>query len=120
MCQSSRRRQSFRREGDREEVRVRDFLIEELGRAVLYGIYDLAANAGWVAVGADNGTAASALRAPLATPTPTEDDVWKKIAIFDDLLAEEAFSGQSADNRVIFAFGCVKADLLRFGIRGGE
>jgi len=30
-----------------EEVRVHDFLIKELGRAVPYGVYDLAANFGW-------------------------------------------------------------------------
>ena len=62
MRQSSRRRQSFWREGDPEEVRVHDFLIKELGRAVPYGIYDLAANAGWVAVGVDNDTAAFAVQ----------------------------------------------------------
>ena len=36
----------WRRQGDPEEVRVHDFLIKELGRAVPYGIYDMAANAG--------------------------------------------------------------------------
>ena len=36
---------------------MHDFLIKELGRAVPYGIYDLAANAGWVSVGIDNDTA---------------------------------------------------------------
>ena len=41
----------WRKQGDPEEVRVHDFLIKELGRAVPYGIYDLAANAGWVSVG---------------------------------------------------------------------
>ncbi len=41
-----------------EEVRVHDFLIKELGRAVPYGVYDLAANAGWVSVGVDHDTAA--------------------------------------------------------------
>ena len=39
--------------GDPEEVRVHDFLIKELGRAVPYGVYDLAANEGWVSVGID-------------------------------------------------------------------
>ena len=34
----------------------------KLGRAVPYGIYDLAANAGWVAVGVDNETAAFAVQ----------------------------------------------------------
>ena len=29
---------------------MHDFLIEELGRAVPYGIYDIAADAGWVSV----------------------------------------------------------------------
>ena len=33
-------------QGEPEEVRVHDFLIAELGRAVPYGVYDLAANAG--------------------------------------------------------------------------
>ena len=36
---------------------MHDFLIKELGRAVPYGIYDLAANAGWVSVGIDHDTA---------------------------------------------------------------
>jgi hypothetical protein len=52
----------WRPRGDPEEVRVHDFLIKELGRAVPYGIYDLAANAGWVAVGVDNDTAAFAVQ----------------------------------------------------------
>jgi hypothetical protein len=34
---------------------VHDFLIKELGRAVPYGVYDLAANAGWVSVGVREG-----------------------------------------------------------------
>ena len=51
----------WRPQGDPEEVRVHDFLIKELGRAVPYGIYDLAANAGWVNVGVDNDTASFAV-----------------------------------------------------------
>jgi hypothetical protein len=43
-------------------VRVHDFLIKQLGRAVPYGIYDLAANAGWVSVGIDHDTAAFAVQ----------------------------------------------------------
>ena len=45
-----------------EAVRVHDFLIPELGRAVPYGVYDLAANAGWVSVGIDHDTAAFAVQ----------------------------------------------------------
>ena len=52
----------WRKQGEPEEVRVHDFLIEELGRAVPYGIYDLAANEGWVSVGIDNDTAAFAVQ----------------------------------------------------------
>jgi Rhodopirellula transposase DDE domain len=48
-------------QGNPEEVRVHDFLIKELGRAVPYGVYDLAANFGWVSVGVDHDTAAFAV-----------------------------------------------------------
>src|SRR3984957_11947740 len=51
----------WRPQGDPEEVRVHDFLIKKLGRAVPYGIYDLASNTGWVSVGMDNDTAAFAV-----------------------------------------------------------
>src|SRR5919199_768728 len=51
---------AWRPSGDPEAVRVHDFLIKELGRAVPYGVYDLAANAGWVGVGQDHDTAAFA------------------------------------------------------------
>jgi len=51
----------YRPQGSPEEVRVHDFLIKELGRAVPYGVYDLAANAGWVSVGIDHDTAAFAV-----------------------------------------------------------
>ena len=51
----------YRPKGDPEAVRVHDFLIKELGRAVPYGVYDLAANTGWVSVGVDHDTAAFAV-----------------------------------------------------------
>jgi Rhodopirellula transposase DDE domain len=51
----------WRPKGTPEEVRVHDFLIKELGRAVPYGVYDIAANAGWVSVGIDHDTAAFAV-----------------------------------------------------------
>src|SRR4051812_6588878 len=52
----------YRLQGNPEEVRVHDFLIKELGRAVPYGIYDLAANSGWVSVGVDHDTAEFAVQ----------------------------------------------------------
>jgi hypothetical protein len=47
--------------GQPEEVRVYDFPIKALGRVTPYGVYDLAANAGWVSVGIDHDTAAFAV-----------------------------------------------------------
>ena len=47
--------------GEPEEVRVYDFPIAGRGRATPYGVYDLAANAGWVNVGIDHDTAAFAV-----------------------------------------------------------
>ena len=43
--------------GSPEEVRVYDFLIKSLGKAALYGVYDLLQNEGWVSVGIDHDTA---------------------------------------------------------------
>jgi len=47
--------------GQPEEVRVHDFLIKGKGRAVPYGVYDIAANEGWVSVGIGPDTAAFAV-----------------------------------------------------------
>jgi transposase len=47
--------------GAPEQVRVHDFVIPALGRVSPYGVYDLAANAGWVSVGLDHDTAAFAV-----------------------------------------------------------
>jgi Rhodopirellula transposase DDE domain len=51
----------LRRQGDPETVRVHDFMIPELGKAAPYGVYDIAANEGWVSVGIDADTAAFAV-----------------------------------------------------------
>jgi hypothetical protein len=44
-------------QGQPEEVRVYDFLIKSLGKAALYGVYDLLQNQGWMSVGIDHDTA---------------------------------------------------------------
>jgi Rhodopirellula transposase DDE domain len=44
-----------------EPVRVHDFVDRELGKAIPYGVYDVAANQGWVSVGIDHDTAAFAV-----------------------------------------------------------
>ena len=46
-----------------EPVRVHDFRIPELGRAVPYGVYDVTGNTGWVSVGVDHDTASFAVNA---------------------------------------------------------
>jgi len=43
--------------GSPEEVRVHDFLIKNLGKAIPYGVYDMLHNQGWVSVGIDHDTA---------------------------------------------------------------
>jgi hypothetical protein len=51
----------LRPKGDPEPVRVHDFKIPELGKVAPYGVYDIAANQGWVNVGIDADTAAFAV-----------------------------------------------------------
>jgi hypothetical protein len=51
----------LRRQGDPEQVRVHDFKIPELGKVAPYGVYDIAANHGWVSVGIDADTGAFAV-----------------------------------------------------------
>jgi hypothetical protein len=51
----------WRRHGEPVEVATHDFPDRELGKAIPYGIYDLAANTGWVGVGTDHDTAAFAV-----------------------------------------------------------
>ena len=43
--------------GEAPEVKVYDFIDKELGKAVPYGIYDIAKNEGWVSVGISKDTA---------------------------------------------------------------
>jgi hypothetical protein len=47
----------WRPKGTPEEVRVHDFMDKELGKAIPYGVYDLASNEGWVSVGITHDTA---------------------------------------------------------------
>ena len=47
--------------GRPEEVKVHDFVEPELGRAIPYGVYDLATNSGWVSVGVDHDTSTFAV-----------------------------------------------------------
>ncbi len=52
---------TWRPRGDPEPVKVHDFLDPAQGKAIPYGVYDLARNAGWVSVGVDHDTATFAV-----------------------------------------------------------
>jgi hypothetical protein len=47
----------YRPEGCPDKVNTHDFVDKELGKAIPYGVYDVAANAGYVSVGIDHDTA---------------------------------------------------------------
>ena len=49
--------QEWRPQGEPEEVNMHDFPDKKLGKAIPYGVYDLASNEGWVSVGIDHDTA---------------------------------------------------------------
>jgi Rhodopirellula transposase DDE domain len=51
----------WRPAGHPERVRVHDFKDQDLGKVNPYGVYDVAADAGWVSVGIDHDTAAFAV-----------------------------------------------------------
>jgi hypothetical protein len=51
----------LRPKGEPEPVRVHDFVIPELGKVAPYGVYDIAANAGWINLGINHDTAAFAV-----------------------------------------------------------
>jgi hypothetical protein len=54
-------RRELRPKGCPEPVRVDDFAIPALGKAAPYGVYDIAANEGWVNLGISHDTAAFAV-----------------------------------------------------------
>ena len=53
----------YRPKGDPQRVNVHDFVDKELGKAAPYGVYDVAANAGFVSVGITSDTAEFAVEA---------------------------------------------------------
>jgi transposase len=53
----------YRPKATPEAVNVHDFIDPALGRAVPYGVYDIADNKGWVSVGTDHDTASFAVHA---------------------------------------------------------
>ena len=55
--------ETWRPQGDPEEVNTYDFVDDKAGKAIPYGVYDVAANRGWVSVGVDHDTATFAVAA---------------------------------------------------------
>lgn len=53
--------QEWRPAGDPDKVKVHDFIDKQLGKANPYGVYDLAADTGWVSVSTDHDTSAFAV-----------------------------------------------------------
>lgn len=51
----------YRPGGQPQRVKVHDFADKKLGKAIPYGVYDVADNSGWVNVGVDHDTAAFAV-----------------------------------------------------------
>src|SRR5690606_40142794 len=47
----------WHKKGEAPNVNVYDFIDKELGKAVPYGVYDIAKNQGWVSVGISKDTA---------------------------------------------------------------
>jgi transposase len=54
--------QEWQPKGEPVQVKVHDFIDKQLGKAIPYGVYDVFANTGWVAVGRDHDTAAFAVQ----------------------------------------------------------
>ena len=86
----------YARVGHPVPVKVHDFLDPELGKAIPYGIYDVAADEGWVSVGTDHDTSAFAV----ATLTCWWDTIGRTRYPGADQLLICADSGGSNGSRV--------------------
>jgi hypothetical protein len=53
----------WQREGEPERVQVHDFPDDAIGKAIPYGVYDIADNSAWVSVGTDHDTPTFAVKA---------------------------------------------------------
>lgn len=86
----------WRPRGNPQPVRVHDFIDPSKGKAIPYGVYDLAKNRGWVTVGIDHETASFAVNTILRW--------WKELGSKDYRRATSllivADSGGSNGNRV--------------------
>ena len=77
------------------EVKVYDFIDKALGKAIPYGVYDIANNEGWVSVGIDHDTASFAV----ATIRSWWNEMGKKHFVSADKLFITADGGGSNSSR---------------------
>lgn len=59
-----------------------------------------------------------AARLLLATPSPVRHCFWRKFEVLELWITDDQLDGESFDRRVIFALGCIKADLARLDWSG--
>ena len=89
-------------QGQPEKTRVHDFLDPELGKAIPYGVYDLAGNSGWVSVGIDHDTSEFAIDSILSW---WKHMGWKSYPQADELLILADAGGSNGSRSRLWKIG---------------
>ena len=55
-------------------------------------------------------------RLVMTTHAPDPDMLWRKISLFENVLHGSGEDDDRVDNRKVWMFGCIKADLMHHGI----
>ena len=93
----------LRPKGQPEPVRVHDFKIPELGKVAPYGVYDIAANHGWVSVGVDADTGRLRCREHPALVVQAWPGALSRCHVPDDhrrLRRQQRRAGQAVEARI--------------------
>jgi Rhodopirellula transposase DDE domain len=86
----------WRPRGEPELVRVHDFKDKQLGKAIPYGVYDIASNQGWVSIGIDHDIEAIAervadkLRRPVGVGLLKVDELAARLGVAPDWVYRHA------------------------------
>jgi hypothetical protein len=72
------------------------------------------------AMDAKSDVADEAGRQLLVMPAFLDWMIWKKWEVLELYLDEDVVDGVHVDNRTVMALACIKADLMRLGIGGGD
>lgn len=54
----------------------------------------------------------------LSTPCPKSWTIWRKLEIFERVLGKDDDQGDHALRECVWMWGCIKADIMRFGFGG--